>query len=134
MSTHGLILLLFVNNLGRECIGVALFDVFDGLQALDLVQSVICTLHALAPAAQVTRSKTLAVKLQTSRFLARTDALAAVTAIAVLMLRCFRMQRWCQRNRPALWPAAKTLTYSHYKSAGVFARTMTLTILSVKQR
>jgi hypothetical protein len=52
MRSDGLILLLlFVYDLGRKGVGIALFDALDCLQTLRLVLSVICAVKAFTSAA-----------------------------------------------------------------------------------
>jgi hypothetical protein len=71
MRSDGLILLLlFVYDLGRKGVGIALFDALDCLQTLRLVLSVICAVKAFTSAAQVPRGKALAVELEAPRLLA----------------------------------------------------------------
>lgn len=65
MRAHRPVLLL-VDDLGRKSVGVALFDIFNCLQALGLVLPIVCALEALAPAAELASCKAFAVQFETS--------------------------------------------------------------------
>jgi hypothetical protein len=70
MSADRLIPLLFVYDLGRKGVGIALFDALDRLQTFRLVLSVVGAVLALTSAAQIPSGKALAVQLEASRLLA----------------------------------------------------------------